>query len=1071
MRAFLILTAQLMTLASSESVKLGVRVDQSVPRHRCRRALRNLEEVIVAASKQLYELSEAVEQVSEATVELPPSWRGTECVHGLAVEEGGVGVSDILVTSPHPILGNLPHAPQPEGCRQRGLQLSFPFPLLTTSANMEPVGLEQALVAVSRWYFGVFPEVGEEGDAMYPATSQEGPNTRENRGCSENALAQGRGLCPLTELYDSGALTKQNMLCSGLSARQTILSMVSGGEPNKWKAPSVRFVMPLDTKRTVLLLDTSLAMGELWESVLSATFHYISSLREGTELAIVSFQGRGTVHLQPTRVEGGNREGLHYRIPRRLSQKTSSDVPCLECGMQLAQSLATNTSTVVLLSSSLHFPDKNSSKLMEFERSANPILHRLVVAAPTEPLEGDEKDLFLIDSRQSRLNISSQLALGLASLPGTFSTKMFHQEELPMRSLEGSFSVEPSLASDLWLQLLTEDTTDINVFEVRSPSGQVFSFPKFDAGLVYFSLRGPRETGVWSYKVRFYSAPKPNASFLLECWASGSPGHLRLSAWVSAPTSSGTPAILYARLENGGLGVSDALLEVQIQRPASPAITLRMEDTGSGFPDITRGDGIYSAYFTQFSPKAGIYSVTVTARNNSTATVINTKKLPAMPSSCCGSSLPTVPAVPLEPFTRSTMSASFSTSWPSESRDVFPPGRITDFRLASTSNSSLFVSLEWTAPGDDYNSGQAFSYEVRCFTSKAALSEENYGEQGIPVHSSLVPVPEPHGQPQRCTVSVPWPNEVFFYAIVAFDAAGNRGEVSNMVAVYVTEPLTTVAPQDSGYPSMEDVSRRLPLKSFLHSESMVYVIAGIISAILILLVLVLVVIVRHLGGCASKRLVAGSTPAPPSPPPSLPDLCQGPQEPEPYSRHSVSYVSGFHLPEMLDYSMIRKASTHQHFPHQYNDAECRPRPLSPSVSPVNSTYTTTGHSTDCSVSVSGSDHELVTGDAAGLQVVAVTLPRRISSELQSSAQQHVTELQTAARHVNEFQNAARHVNELQAAVRLVKEPPSLARHPSRPEPKPRKTLQYNNNNIEPGEQKPRKTPPAVPNKTVHASLV
>ena len=410
------------------------------------------------------------------------------------------------------------------------------------------------------------------------------------------------------------------------------------------------------------------------------------------------------------------------------------------------------------------------------------------------------------------------------------------------------------------------------------------------------------------------------------------------------------------------------------------------------------------------------------------------------------------------------MSASFSTRWPAESRDVFPPKRITDFRLASTSNSSLFVGLEWTAPGDDYNSGQAFSYEVRCFTSKAALSEDNYGEQGIPVHSSLVPVPEPQGQPQRCTVSVPWPNEVFYYAIVALDEVGNRGQVSNMVAVFVTEPLTTVAPEElvSGYPSMEDVSSRLPLKSFLHSESMVYVIAGIISAILILLVLVLIVIVRHLGGCANKRLATGSnTPAPPSPPPSLPDLCQGPQESEPYSRHSVSYVSGFHLPEMLDYSMIRKASGHhQHFTEV---SEHRPRPLSPSVSPVNSTYTT-GHSTDCSVSVSGSDHELVTGDVAGLQVVAVTLPRsQLSSELMSSSHLNNELQHTAARHVTELQNAARHVNS--------KEPPSLPRHPSRPEPKPRKSLHYHNEVVGISEQKPRKTPPAVPNKTVHASLV
>jgi hypothetical protein len=42
-------------------------------------------------------------------------------------------------------------------------------------------------------------------------------------------------------------------------------------------------------------------MAPQWEPVLSATFQYIHSLREGTELAIVSYQSEGTVHLQPTR--------------------------------------------------------------------------------------------------------------------------------------------------------------------------------------------------------------------------------------------------------------------------------------------------------------------------------------------------------------------------------------------------------------------------------------------------------------------------------------------------------------------------------------------------------------------------------------------------------------------------------------------------------------------------------------------------------------------------------------------------------------------------------------------------
>jgi hypothetical protein len=38
----------------------------------------------------------------------------------------------------------------------------------------------------------------------------------------------------------------------------------------------------------------------------------------------------------------------------------------------------------------------------------------------------------------------------------------------------------------------------------KSPSGPIYSFPKFNAGLVYFSLRGPRETGARSYRVKLY---------------------------------------------------------------------------------------------------------------------------------------------------------------------------------------------------------------------------------------------------------------------------------------------------------------------------------------------------------------------------------------------------------------------------------------------------------------------------------------------------------------------------------------------------------------------------------------
>ena len=67
----------------------------------------------------------------------------------------------------------------------------------------------------------------------------------------------------------------------------------------------MRFVMPLDTKTVILILDQSAAMADTWKSVLASTFQFINSLREGTELAIVSFAAEAaTVHLLPTRVEG-----------------------------------------------------------------------------------------------------------------------------------------------------------------------------------------------------------------------------------------------------------------------------------------------------------------------------------------------------------------------------------------------------------------------------------------------------------------------------------------------------------------------------------------------------------------------------------------------------------------------------------------------------------------------------------------------------------------------------------------------------------------------------------------------
>ena len=1008
-------------------------------------------------SLHLYKLTGGRDLVSSYTVELPPSWRNTECTLNLNTIESRFDTEDILVSDIHPVFDDLPTAQQFGGCGVRGSRLNLPFPILTQAVDIEAAQLNRTLTEAARWRFGVFSEVGSEGDAMYPANMTHGLDEQENAGCGVDELKAGGGLCPLIN-YNKAAATKQNLLCYEESARSTILNQYSGSNQVEYSSPTIQFVVPSDTERIILLLEQSQDMELHWRSVLSATFHYINSISEGVELAIITYSGEGaTVHLPPTRVVGGNREGLHYRIPRRVSTPAAAMEVCVSCGLSAAGELATNTSLLLILHSSV--TDKNNTHIMKFEQRANTIIRRVVVGSPAAPSLDISSPVYKINENQNGLNITGELNQVLATLSPNHPSRMFHRQDLETREVEGSFSVEASLSSDLWIQLLLEDTTDINVFEIKSPSGQIFSFPKFDAGLVYFSLRGPRETGVWRYRVSFYGSAPADGRMILECWGSGGSGNLNLRPWTKVDPEG--PVYIYAKLDQAGLPVVNARLMAVIEKIGSPSSTTRVElfDSGSGYPDITRGDGVYSGYFTQFSDQPGYYSVRVEAINNSTAGVINTRKLENVTdSTCCGSSLPTQPLIPLESFRRFSTAPSFHlnsvaelyiSSGEVQLRDTIPPNRITDFKLANYFNNSLFVTLAWTAPGNDYTEGRAFRYEIRCFTAREALSQQNFGEQGILVHSSLVPSPDNQGREQRCTVGVPWPQEVFYYAIVAYDVAGNKGEVSNVISVYVTEPVTTTTEAESTtmFLDMKDVSRTLPLKAFIHSESLMYIIAGIISFILIIIVIILTVIIRRMGVCGKKTTSITTDPiSEDCQPPSLPDLCHE----QSYMRNSISYMAGYDLPEMLDYALRspQKASAqqtvnnnhrlvdqymvvnstklsnqlnphyHQQQPpspiHQKHNHSPQPQ-HSPSISPVNSTFTL-GQSTDCSVSVSGSDHEMV-----GEQLQVVTLPHH------------------------------------QQLHQLIYADHQEIKEKGRPEGRP--------------EPKPRKIPPAVPNKTVHASLV
>ncbi len=152
----------------------------------------------------------------------------------------------------------------------------------------------------------------------------------------------------------------------------------------------------------------------------------------------------------------------------------------------------------------------------------------------------------------------------------------------------------------------------------------------------------------------------------------------------------------------------------------------------------------------------------------------------------------------------------------------------------------------------------ASEYEIRCYTNRDALtSTASFEETGILVHSSFTPTPLNYGQRQTTTVGVPWPNEVFYYAIVSIDAAGNRSPISNIISVYISEAESSATEAKTEAPSSDstgplydgaDITSSPALYSPSRERSRqikMYIAIGVVSGlILIVLVLVAVILIR-----------------------------------------------------------------------------------------------------------------------------------------------------------------------------------------------------------------------------------
>jgi hypothetical protein len=655
------------------------------------------------------------------------------------------------------------------------------------------------------------------------------------------------------------------------------------------QVPPPRFGYSIQKKslKIILVLDISQAMNveSRWVRTRDALFRFVSHMPTGAELGIITVGEHGAnVNIDPTVVRQSNREGLHGRIPYRLLNDREA---CLSCGIKKAKELLGDDES----------SDQRSIVVVSANREKIIIKPNNADAIPIHQVFFDEQDLFANNSTQAiveeigqeqhpgsvfRVPNTTRLLQSLSAIflsvlklangphiectyqryyhfePSNINNDIIEDsyEVVSGNSLDGTFTVEKELSTDLWVVLTPSPgfEEDIEVFEITSPSGRKYVFPKYDHGVVYFHFEAQNnEAGVWTFEARMHPIVTKTLGSVVSLEVFGqqsSTGNAVTLDFWTAPSGDKTTKILYARVSQDDLPIQDANVEAFIYPPSMDGrpMKVKLEDTGTGYPDITQGDGVYSAYLVLQYP--GYFRAQVKANfNGGKANLPKPYGNEKLGLNCCGSKLPEYYNIPTSPFERVIAGQSFTNEriaspdnpgW--NRKDQFPPSRITDLHIKSYVNKSLYATLEWTAPGDDFNIGTAFIYEMRCYTNPDTLMSSQFLNKAIPVHESLLPSPGVSGTLQTITVALPWPNEVFYYAITSLDESNNRAQVSNLVPVYAEEIKTTTHHEmtfkvvNSSNNDHLITGQYGHLEAMLDNDTMIYVISGGITAFLLVLI-------------------------------------------------------------------------------------------------------------------------------------------------------------------------------------------------------------------------------------------
>ncbi|XP_076808247.1 calcium-activated chloride channel regulator 3A-1-like [Clavelina lepadiformis] len=647
-------------------------------------------------------------------------------------------------------------------------------------------------------------------------------------------------------IHNKEAPNEQNRLCNLRSTWEVILDSSDFANVNSPNlvfldtSPTFNIIKPTSSKRYVLVLDTSGSMdGTKLEQMRQVVSIFIGQfVPTGDQVALVEFASSASkLSSLRTLTDQSDRDFLLTKLPIDASGGT-----CIGCGLQSALEILEENGKNPVGGNIVVFTDGEENEKPYVKDVSDQVLQAGGVVHAIFFSTSAKNDLatLVVDSGGiwffgSEVNINSILGAfqSLASPnDGDVYSEIFQVHsstfDVDKHSTYNGYVDIDSTVGNNTVFTFTWDQYDIQIEVVlEHPSGCIYStnhlanandctgqpLDKVDLTfkVVSFPLPGTADPGRWRYYV---STAADRSQKVITSVTSQASDRSKQPIVVSSgldktDVGTGDAIVVYAQVSQGFAPVLDANVLALVQQPDGTVKELELYDAGAA-PDVRADDGVYSRFFTSYS-KPGSYGVQVTVSQT-----VNSYKATRVAGSRAPVNFGTIKAdgsvninpdgmyyvgtndvTPVETgnFSRVVTNEGFQYTGIAVSGtvDFFPPNQISDLKAEQmdVNDPNSGVTLSFTAPGNDYDQGTAFRYELRYVINNVTQLVDSFESCTLVKKSDVIKgnltQPKVAGSKETFLIStdvaVTSDQITLGFALLAIDESGQKADPSNVAPI------------------------------------------------------------------------------------------------------------------------------------------------------------------------------------------------------------------------------------------------------------------------------------------------